>query len=82
MGPENTCVVEVADRGPGFPPERLKEIRPFHQFEREQPEQPGLGTGLACVMAFARLVAGELSVAAREDGASGAVFRLRLPKGE
>ena len=75
----SSCVVEVTDHGLGFPTKRLKEIRPFHQFDRAHLEQQGAGTGLACATTFARLVGGELSVGPRDDGASGAVFRLRVP---
>lgn len=72
-------VVEVCDRGPGFPPEFLS--RAFERFQRadlaREPGTGGTGLGLAITRSLVRAHGGEATVADRPGG--GAVVRLELP---
>jgi two-component system OmpR family sensor kinase len=72
-------LIEVRDRGPGFPPSFLP--RAFERFARPDSGRArsdgGAGLGLAIVSAIARAHGGQASVANRPDG--GAVVTLRLP---
>jgi signal transduction histidine kinase len=74
------AVVEVADDGPGVPPELREEI--FERFVRgEGPADTavggGGGLGLAIVSAVARSHGGNAEVG--ESALGGALFRVRLP---
>jgi two-component system, OmpR family, sensor kinase len=76
----NEAVVEVADDGPGVPPELREQI--FERFVRgEGPADTavggGSGLGLAIVSAVAASHGGSAEVADSERG--GALFRIRLP---
>jgi two-component system OmpR family sensor kinase len=72
--------VEVADHGPGIPPEFRGRV--FSRFARQDtartPEDGGAGLGLALSEAIARAHGGNLSLA--DDVEEGAVFRLYLPR--
>jgi len=67
-------VVEVADRGPGIPPEVLPRV--FEKFFRG-PGASGTGLGLAISRAVVEAHGGSLEADNRDSG--GAVFRIRLP---
>jgi two-component system, OmpR family, sensor histidine kinase MtrB len=69
--------VEVADTGPGIPPEHLEHV--FDRFYRADPSRsgPGSGLGLAIARENARLLGGE--VEARSELDTGSRFTLRLP---
>jgi two-component system OmpR family sensor kinase len=73
--------VEVVDRGPGVPPDHRERL--FSRFSRpdhaRSQEEGGAGLGLALSAAIARAHGGSLDLV--ENGATGAVFRLHLPKG-
>jgi two-component system, OmpR family, sensor kinase len=74
------AVVEVADDGPGVPPELREQI--FDRFVRgdgpaDTAARGGSGLGLAIVRAVAGSHGG--SVAATESESGGALFRIRLP---
>lgn len=75
----DVCEVDVADRGPGIPPEDRRRI--FERFvrltpaRREHPE--GSGLGLAIVEQVVLAHGGSVEVLDCEGG--GALFRLRLP---
>ena len=74
------ALVEVADDGPGIPPQIRAQI--FDRFVRgEGPADtavgPGSGLGLAIVRAVATSHAGTVEVA--ESASGGALFRVRLP---
>jgi two-component system, OmpR family, sensor kinase len=74
------ALVEVADDGPGIPPQIRAQI--FDRFVRgEGPADtavgPGSGLGLAIVRAVATSHAGTVEVA--ESPSGGALFRVRLP---
>lgn len=72
--------VEVADHGPGIPPEFRDRV--FSRFSRpdtaRSPEDGGAGLGLALSEAIARAHGGNLSLA--DEAGAGAVFRLYLPR--
>ena len=73
-----TVIVEVADRGPGVPPERRERI--FERFARDAGDRTpvsGSGLGLAIVRAVAEAHGGMVEVAEAEGG--GALFTIRLP---
>jgi signal transduction histidine kinase len=74
----NAVVLEVADDGPGIPPEAIDEI--FERFARadhsRSRREGGAGLGLAIVDAIARAHGGTVSA---RPGDSGTVFELRLP---
>lgn len=78
-GPDGTAVVEVADRGPGIPANRLEDV--FRRFARWRPagyeETPGAGLGLFIARAYVTAQGGRLDLAAREDG--GTILRISLP---
>jgi signal transduction histidine kinase len=71
-------VIEVADEGPGLPPDALERI--FDRFARADSArsraQGGAGLGLAIVDAIAKAHGGSCAAAST---ASGAVFTLRFP---
>jgi two-component system sensor histidine kinase KdpD len=72
--------VEVADRGPGFPPgEEVKLFDKFYRVKRES-AQSGIGLGLAICKAIIAAHGGTISAANRAGG--GAVFRFELPAGK
>jgi len=74
------AVLEVADDGPGVPPELRRQV--FERFVRgdgpaDTATGPGSGLGLAIVSAVTASHGGEAEVGASESG--GALFRVRLP---
>jgi signal transduction histidine kinase len=74
------AVIEVADDGPGVPPELREQV--FNRFVRgdgpaDTATGPGSGLGLAIVSAVAASHRGTATVTASERG--GALFRVRLP---
>lgn len=72
--------IDVADRGPGLPPEDLE--RMFEPFIRGDPsrgrDSGGTGLGLAIARNLAQAHGGQLSLEARQGG--GLVARLRWPQ--
>jgi signal transduction histidine kinase len=74
--------VEVADRGPGIPPERAERV--FERFGVWRPagyeETPGAGLGLFLARAHLRAHGGRVDVADRDDG--GTILRVTLPAEE
>jgi two-component system sensor histidine kinase KdpD len=72
-------ILEVADRGPGVPPDQLERI--FDLFHRTPTAKPGgTGLGLAIVKGFIETQGGRVQAANRPDG--GAVFTICLPAGD
>ena len=74
-----TLVIEVRDRGPGFPPDFLPHA--FERFRRPDRDRArgegGAGLGLAIVRAIALGHGGQVSARNRPGG--GAVVRLEIP---
>ncbi|HEY7261138.1 MAG TPA: HAMP domain-containing sensor histidine kinase [Trebonia sp.] len=71
------ATVEVADGGPGIPPEQLPLI--FERFYKADSARASAGSGLGLAIALenARLLGGDISVSS--DVQRGSVFRLTLP---
>jgi signal transduction histidine kinase len=77
VGREGTrAFVEVADQGPGIPPEHLPHL--FERFYKADPSRsgPGSGLGLAIAQENARLLGGEIEV--WSEPTKGSRFTLRL----
>jgi signal transduction histidine kinase len=75
---DDRMVLEVADRGPGVPPERRDRV--FERFARSDAGRTatgGSGLGLAIVRAVAEAHGG--SVELRQAPGGGAVFAVTLP---
>jgi PAS domain S-box-containing protein len=72
---EDAVRVQVQDRGPGIPAERLERI--FHPFFTTKPRGEGTGLGLPIADAIAREHGGRLSVSSVP--AEGTTFALELP---
>jgi two-component system, OmpR family, sensor kinase len=75
---DGAAVLEVADRGPGIPPEMRERV--FERFARGDPTaaRPGSGLGLAIVRAVAQAHGGAVSLTSAPDG-EGTRFQVRLP---
>jgi two-component system, OmpR family, sensor histidine kinase KdpD len=73
----NAVVIEVADRGPGLPPESLDRL--FEKFYQAVAlkNRTGAGLGLAICRGIVQLHGGTIEASNRPDG--GAVFRFTLP---
>ncbi len=73
------AVVEVADRGPGIPADRLEEM--FQPFRRLEPSRSratgGAGLGLSIARTIARAHGGDVTLSPRSGG--GLTARLVLP---
>jgi two-component system NtrC family sensor kinase len=68
-------LLEVADNGPGIPPEILARI--FDPFFTTKPAGVGTGLGLAIVLSVVREHGGQVHVLSPPQG--GAVFQIELP---
>ena len=80
---DGTVSISVVDGGPGVPVDERDLI--FERFSRgvqggRRGAGSGVGLGLALVAEHARLMGGEVGVADRDDGESGAVFVLHIPE--
>jgi signal transduction histidine kinase len=77
---DRRAIVDVADRGPGIPSERLGRV--FDRFGRWRPagyeETPGAGLGLFIARAHVLAHEGRIEIVEREDG--GTILRVTLPE--
>jgi two-component system sensor histidine kinase MtrB len=74
----DAVLIEVADNGPGIPPDALPHIfERFYKADKARGRSEGSGLGLSIAWENARLHDGELSARNRPEG--GAVFTFRLP---
>ena len=75
----DALVIEIADRGPGIPPQDLQRIfERFYRVDRARTrDDGGTGLGLAIVKHLIGLHGGTVTAANRDGG--GAVFTVRLP---
>ena len=73
------AVVEIADNGPGIPPEEVERVfEPFYRREPSRSRQTGgIGLGLALVRAIARGHGGDVTLHNRDEG--GLIARVELP---
>lgn len=70
--------IEVADDGPGIPPENLERI--FEPFFTTKPAETGTGLGLSVSRGIVEELGGRLDV--ESEPGQGAVFRVHLPRGQ
>ncbi|MEV7422666.1 HAMP domain-containing sensor histidine kinase [Streptomyces sp. NPDC091212] len=79
-GATGRAVVEVADHGPGIPPDVLPYVfERFYKSDTARTRTEGSGLGLAIAMENVRLHGGTLRAANRPEG--GAVFTVDIPVG-
>ncbi len=72
--------IEIADRGPGIPPDEVERLRrPFTRLENARSNTKGAGLGLAIVERVLRAHGGTLDLLPRDGGGLRAI--LRLPAG-
>jgi signal transduction histidine kinase len=73
--------IEVADRGPGIPPDQITAVfQPFIRLETSRNrETGGIGLGLALAQAIVRDAGGEIALANRDGG--GLLATITLPRG-
>jgi signal transduction histidine kinase len=74
---QRDLLIEVADRGPGIPPEELSQI--FERFYRGERSSPEGGSGLGLAIAKAIAEAHDGSVEAKSRRGEGTRMSLRLP---
>lgn len=73
-----TAIVEVADRGPGIPPEQMERVkRPFTRLDEARSNSTGAGLGLAIVERIAHSHGGRFELHARDGG--GLLTQIILP---
>lgn len=71
-------VIDVADQGPGIPPERCDEVfEPFFRLASTAAETTGRGLGLSVSRSVAEAMGGTLSLLSADPG--NCVFRLTVP---
>lgn len=70
-------VLRVSDNGRGMSAEQLARIGSFHQFERDQFEQQGLGLGLVLVQKLTAAVGGAFSI--ESEPRRGTSVSVRFP---
>lgn len=75
---DSELVMQIKDRGPGFPTEALKNV--FKKFFRvDGSKTGGLGLGLSIVKGFIEAHKGSITVENRKNG--GAKFTIKIPTG-
>jgi signal transduction histidine kinase len=81
LSDERMVAIEVADRGPGIPPDKLAAVfAPFTRLETSRNRQTGgIGLGLALARAIVNDAGGDITLANREGG--GLTATITLPRG-
>jgi two-component system sensor histidine kinase RegB len=72
---EDTLVLKVLDRGPGFPPAMLERLGKPYQSTKGR---PGRGMGLFLCVNVARMLGGQVSAGNRHGGGAEVIIRLPL----
>jgi two-component system osmolarity sensor histidine kinase EnvZ len=73
----NEAFIEVADRGPGIPPDQVERLRqPFTRLEAARSDTKGAGLGLAIIDRVMRSHDGRLELLPREGGGLRAILVL------
>lgn len=77
---EKSVAIEVADRGPGIPPEKIAAVfDPFTRLETSRNRDTGgIGLGLALAKAIVRDAGGDIALANRQGG--GLIATISLPR--
>jgi signal transduction histidine kinase len=76
----NMALVRVQDHGPGVPSDQRERIfEKFYRLPGASERSGGVGLGLSLVRSIAEQHGGTVRATARQDGAEGACFELRLP---
>lgn len=71
-------IIDVADQGPGIPPERRDEIfEPFFRLASTAADTTGRGLGLSVSRSLAEAMGGSLSLVSADPG--NCIFRLSVP---
>lgn len=79
----NVACIEVADRGPGIPPQEVERLRrPFTRMEAARSDTKGAGLGLAIIDRVMRSHDGRLDLLPRDGGGLRAVLVLPVKASE
>lgn len=71
--------IEIADRGPGIPPQEVERVRrPFTRLEAARSDTKGAGLGLAIIERVMRSHAGRLDLLPRDGGGLRAILSLPI----
>ncbi len=70
--------IVIKDKGRGFPPNSVKKINAFVQFDRHIYEQQGIGMGLFIAKRIIELHKGSLTIKSKPD--KGSVVCLKIPR--
>jgi two-component system phosphate regulon sensor histidine kinase PhoR len=77
----NHCVLTVSDTGPGIPPDDVTRVfERFYRVDKSRARPGGTGLGLAIVKHLVHVMGGDVAARSGKDG--GAVFTVRLPRGD
>jgi len=75
----DTALIEIADEGPGIPPDDLERVfDKFYRVQAQDRRRAGTGLGLAICRGFVEAQGGRIEARSRQDR-SGAVLAVRLP---
>ena len=75
---DHSVFVNVADSGPGIPPEEQERIfEPFYRYVQPSWKAAGLGLGLTISRSIARAMGGDITLRSRPG--QGSTFTLRIP---
>jgi two-component system sensor histidine kinase/response regulator len=76
---DGDAVISVVDQGPGIPPDQLQNaLREFHQINRRDQEQQGMGLGLPLARRIIEVHQGDLDIQSRVGRGTQVTVRLPL----